>query len=97
VAAPSAAVFAARFWWLRRPCRSTRQAADAYRAAGAAMQQVSDIFPFSPDEQGSITDDAAIGRAADHLIQARDSESRAMQCLSAITKIEARRRPSEEP
>jgi hypothetical protein len=60
------------------------------------MDGVSEVFPFSHEEDSSITDETRIGRAAEFLVQARDAEAQAMACLADVTKIQVRG-PDTEP
>jgi hypothetical protein len=71
-----------------------RHAAEFYGEAAEAMGRLSELFPFSHEEQGPITAAARIEEAAGLLAQARDAESRAMASLRDIRKIQA---PGPEP
>jgi hypothetical protein len=73
----------------RRPLATDllRRAATAYEEAADAMQHLVEIFPFTHDEQGCISDPAAIDRAMPLLERARDAETRAMDLIRRITEI----------
>ena len=81
----------------RRPLAAEllSKAAESYREAADAMQRVSEVFRFSHDEQGPITDDAKIQQTAGMLAEARDAETQAMASLTEITKIQPRQPTSE--
>lgn len=78
----------------RRPlaAKLLEKASDSYGQAAEAMRRVSEVFPFSHDEEGPITDVAKIKQAAESLARAREAEAQAMSFLTEITKIQARPR-----
>jgi hypothetical protein len=73
----------------RRPLAAEllRRAADAYEEAAEAMQHFVEVFPFTHDEKGRITDAAAIDRAVPLLERAQDAETLAMDLLKKITEM----------
>jgi hypothetical protein len=74
-----------------------RKAAESYREAAGAMQQITDVFPFGHDQEGLITDEARIDQATGLLAQARDAEARAMSTLVEITNMRVPgTRPADE-
>jgi len=81
----------------RRPLAANllTQAAESYREAADTMDRVSEVFPFSHDDEGPITADAKIGQAAELLADARAAEAQAMAFLTEITKIQVQRPPAE--
>jgi hypothetical protein len=76
----------------RRPLAADllRQATEAYREAAEAMGRLGEVFPFGHDEQGPVTAAHKIDEAVGLLAEARDAESRAMDFLRDVTKIQAR-------
>lgn len=83
----------------RRPLAANllRQAAESYREAADTMERVSQVFPFSHDEEGPITAAAKIEQAAGLLADARDTEAQATAFLTEITNIQVRRPPADSP
>ena len=74
-----------------------QRAASAYRESADAMQRVSEVFPFTHDEEGRIMDESKIGQAADLLATARDAEADAIATLLEVTKIQVQRPPADSP
>lgn len=77
----------------RRPlaCELLRAAAHAYGEAADAVRNVSEIFPFCHDVEGSVTDKGKIDQASRLLRKARDAEAKAMDHLAEITKMQVER------
>jgi len=83
----------------RRPLAANllREAAGSYREAADAMKRLSEVFPFSHDEDGRITAAAKIAPAVELLAEARDAETQAIACLTKTTEIQVRKPRPESP
>jgi hypothetical protein len=75
----------------RRPLAADllHQAAASYRLATEATAQVSNVFPFTHEVQGPITDKARSVQAVALLTQARAAENQAIAHLAEVTRIDA--------
>jgi hypothetical protein len=83
----------------RRPLAANllRQAAESYRKAADFMDRIAEVFPFSHDEEGPMTEKPKIEEGAGLLAKARDAEAQAMALLRDVTKIRARTPKADSP